>query len=489
VKWHAFIAHIRGLALGAPSLDDALRMATQYGLLRRLNHDGVYHDDALEQALFARVLDRLPAAKALPGLQVLHVLTATSPFGGHTRLALAWLRIRRSLDQQAVVFTRHSDPVTLAALDGMAIPWLCVTGTPMMRLAAIAQQFGSCRIIVLHLHPEDCIGAMAAHYFRARGARVLFVNHADHAFTFGASAAHSVLEISGFGWLTTGRKRQAQTQSFLGIPLPEGVQSAAMPADAAHGSQDRTGPVLSVGAPFKYRPSGGADFAHFLNRLAAAIPNALHLIGPDGTEPWWQALLPPVRARVQFLGLRPPGEVRQRIQSCAAYIDSFPLTGGSAFQEAFMLGAPAFGLRCGIGGYGLVDRLRSDTIGQLVEQIAEALADPASAHALHQRDHLLRQQIWAEFSDAAISARIDRAVAGESAPLPHDLAATAGDLDYFETVWQRQGPSLAIEPCEVPGLHLRLRLLAAFAACRGARIATGRSKLARFALGLAARDD
>nr|MCU0949288.1 hypothetical protein [Porphyrobacter sp.] len=137
MQWEAFIATVRRLALGAASPDDAIALGAQYGFLRRLNHDGVYQDSAFEEALSARLPPHQPASGQQDSTEVLHVLTETSPFGGHTRLVLEWVRIRKGKERQAVIFTRAADPMTTAALDSMGIAWHCLTGTPTARLADI----------------------------------------------------------------------------------------------------------------------------------------------------------------------------------------------------------------------------------------------------------------------------------------------------------------------------------------------------------------
>lgn len=483
MNWATFIARVRRLALEASSLDDALSLGCQYGLLRRRNHDGTYDDAAFEEALFARVADALPNMAPVPGPEVLHIFTETYPVGGHTRLALEWIRIRQDKESQGVLFTHAAHPMTVQALERMAVPQYVATGRPMERLAHILRHAEGAGTVILHIHPEDCVAAMAAHHLHARGARVLFVNHADHVFSFGTSAASAVLEVSGFGWATTERKRRAACQSFLGIPLPEGSGSPVASQSTRPGPRDLAGPVLSVGAPVKYRPVGDANFAEFLNRLTAVIDNEFHFVGPDGTEDWWSDLTDQARQKVRFFGPLPVEEARRRMRECAAYVDSFPMPGGSAFQEAFMLGAPAFGLLVGAGGYGMVDCLRSRTLADLVDALA-AMLGPGARGADRESDDRLRARILDDFSDAAMSRRIAAALAGERVPLPRELAAAAGDLEYFETAWQESGPGLAVVPSEVPSIGPRAALLWAMAACKRGRIDMSRKALLKFAAGI-----
>lgn len=463
-------------------MDDAITLGAHYGFLRRINSDGVYHDSAFEQALLTSLAAPHPATGDQIGAEVLHVLTKTSPYGGHTRLALEWIRIRTGKERQAVIFTRAADPVTTAALDGMGIAWHRLIGTPTARLSDLMQRHASATTVVLHIHPEDCLGALAAHCLRERGARILFLNHADHLFTFGMSAADTVLEVSGFGWRTTQSKREPAKQSFLGIPLPASGAGLGHRSDAAPEAPRRHAPVLSVGAPFKYDPAAGFDFADFLNKLTSSIANEFHLVGPDGTEPWWRTLDDRARKQVRFFGSLPLDAVRQRMQTCAAYVDSFPLTGGTAFQEAFVLGARAFGLKIGAGGYGLVDALRSNNVDSLIAEIADALGqEPTGDHA--EEEQLLRQRIVEEFCDSAISARIDIALAGGTVAIPDEMYDAAGDLDHCEKDWRDLGPALAVLPGELPSLWPRTRLLMAMAACSGGRIEMSRRALIEFAAG------
>jgi hypothetical protein len=171
------------------------------------------------------------------------------------------------------------------------------------------------------------------------------------------------------------------------------------------------------------------------------------------------------------------------MQICSAYVDSFPMTGGTAFQEAFMLGAPSFGLQIGGGGYGLVDVLRSATIDDLVVKIS-AIVDQTVPNRDAQDATSLRVRIRNQFSGAAVSARISAAADGACVPILPDLLAAAGDLAHFESAWRAEGPAFAVVTAELPSLGARVRLLAASAAVARSRIAMSRLKLLRFTLGI-----
>jgi len=471
-RWKSFINRVRHRALAVNDADESLRLAAQYGFLRRLNNDGVYTDPEFEVTLWEHLAPRMPRLAARPTADVVHVLTEVSDFGGHTKLALAWLRLRARRDVQKVLVTRQSTPRFQQALDEIGVQRCVLTGTPAERLAQLIAGVDKATTIVLHIHPEDVVAALAARAAREAGRQVLFLNHADHLFSFGVSASDCLLEVSGFGWLKTRTARAAFRQSFVGIPL-DTRDTASLDAEP----RSPSGPILTVGSPQKYRPNGQANFPEFINRLARHVGNELHLIGPSGFEPWWDTLDIEIRNRIVFHGPLPFEETRARVAKCAAYVDSFPMTGGTMFQQAFMSGAPSFGLKTAVGGYGLVDVLRLATISDLVEAVADAVTNANIC------DTSLRERIAAEFSDSTISDRIQIAIDGGSVPPPPDMLATAGDLDYFEAEWRTNGPIIAFLPDQMPRPLDRVMFLAGAARMGRFTLAMGRRRLAQFMMG------
>lgn len=470
-RWGVFINRLRRRALASSDADEALRLAAQYGFLRRLNSDGIYTDTEFEAALWERLRPSMPRLGAPSSNGVMHVLTETYDRGGHTKLALAWLRIRAGRDVQRVHVTRRLTLRSQNALDDAGVRYSVSVGTPTERLAQLMNACGEATTIVLHIHPEDIIGALAARAARDTGRRVLFLNHSDHLFSFGVGVSDCVLEVSGFGWLKTRAARGANRQSFIGIPL-----DASYTTSADTTLRSSSGPILTVGSTEKYRPNGHANFPEFINLLARRVDNDIHLIGPSGLEPWWTVLASEIRDRVIFHGPLPFDETRERVAECAAYVDSFPITGGTMFQQAFMSGAPVFGLTVGGGGYGLVDVRRSATLDDLVETITDAITN------VQLYDAPLRARVAAEFSDRAISDRIETVLGGGTVSPPPDLLATAGDLGYFEADWRARGPFFAVLTDQIPRLPDRVRLL--FSARMGHfSLAMARRRLFWFLLG------
>lgn len=71
-------------------------------------------------------------------------------------------------------------------------------------------------MVVLHIHPHDPVAPLA---FGVAGASpVIFLNHADHAFTIGMSATDLIADLREAGQ-KLGRERRNVTQSCL-LPIP-----------------------------------------------------------------------------------------------------------------------------------------------------------------------------------------------------------------------------------------------------------------------------
>lgn len=107
---------------------------------------------------------------------------------------------------------------------------------------------------MLHIHFDDIAAVIACGLVkRTQPLQVYFVNHADHAFTYGSSVADYYFQLSSYGARLDRLKSIAGQTSFLGIPVA-GIKPEISPAAA------KNTPALkffSSGSAMKFRPFAG----------------------------------------------------------------------------------------------------------------------------------------------------------------------------------------------------------------------------------------
>lgn len=469
------VGEIRSLAVSAAEANSALEFARIYGYLLRINECGIYEDDELEVALGRKFSDTIMAAAKAgdepAAIEWLHVISDAYAFGGHTRLLECWLESRRG--ERATVLVTTSAFAEFGGRLPAGVELVAAHGNQVDRAAAVLRHGRKAKTVVLHISPEDVGAALASRLVRDGGTPVLYVNHSDHCFSFGANGASSLLEVSVFGQMISAKSRKFQRQQMLGIPLklPSSI-NAATPL-----SLPRIRSVVSAGTWLKYEPIGDLNFPRFLNALLKRVPANVTLVGPSGTEPWWSELEPDIRPHIAFIGLLPHDALQAVIRNASCYVDSFPVTGGTLFSEALALGVPVFGPVVAVTGYSLADALRSSSIEGLVDDVARFLQ--SGAWPTQQID--VRNRLLEEAGEAGFARRIDQILDGEAS---EPLSPPPGiDITHYEAQWLRQERSRIAIPLDV-GLRPRerLRLAAVLRKFKRIELRQGRRNLLRWHL-------
>jgi hypothetical protein len=412
----------------------AMQAAEMLGRLNWYNNDGRLSDELLEVELTElygpRIEKSAPASSEAVGW--MHIISEGNDFGGHTPLMLNIVEGLASRNaHQTVAVTRTLSEIYINRLRALGVNARILRGTIIERASEVFSLGLNADCIVLYIHPDDAGVAIAARLLRARGKKVLFVNHADHAFSFGSGAADVVLELSGIGWNLTSKYRAANSQSFLGIPIQ---QSLPAPIRASSTLARLNGPIISMGASYKYRPFKELSFPDFLIKFLTQTDKNFDLIGPSGREPWWSEVKLRYPDRVRFLGQLPQSEVRARLAEAVAYVDSFPMAGGTAFSQALLNGCTVFKPSKNAGGYSLADFLCSSTIDEMTRELLDFIE--------HQKQPLrqkkIREQILEKFSSAAVTDRLISAANGCYVPIIPDMAKITQELDYYVRIWNEE---------------------------------------------------
>jgi hypothetical protein len=427
------ISHLlRSKALEARSFDCAMVFASLYGQLHWDNISGFFADEGLEQALFERWKDEFTAAEdPREDGTWCHILTRDEQ-GGHIRLLM---QLANGLDYCGIRQTLLvSQKLTTQMRPEFSGP---LRNTQVLE-GSLAQRAHNCfaaglhsNVVLMHIHPNDIVAALAARALQQAGKTVLFVNHADHVFSFGPGAADAVLEICAIGWKTSKERRHVRAQYFLGIPITS-EREQLLPEIV-----NREAPILTIGSPVKYRPANELNFARFLEGLLSKVTNDIVLIGPNGSEAWWADLRNKFPDRVRFKGILPHDEVKQEYLQASCYVDSFPMDGGTTFSEAMMQGLASFGLnRQSSLGISPADEVRCNGEEDLINQVSGFLG----GGEFPDRVRRARRKIAVELSSEATVRRLKEAARGQGVGIPDSFSSLGNrSIDYNAENWRAVG--------------------------------------------------
>lgn len=428
-------------SLSMKNFNDALVCASLYGRLHWDNISGYFGDDEFERMLFEKWEEQFhhgPQASYRNEQKGkwCHILTQAYPTGGHSRL---FRRLSNGLAdrdiEQSLIIARKSSRKVLKSLPSYFTSTTVLFGNAASRARATYAQARKADVVLLHNHPDDIGTALAARALQRDGTQVLFVNHADHVFSFGVGACDLVLEICATGWKTTLERRAPKAQSFMGIPMT----SASVKAPERQ--SDRSGPILSIGGPGKYRPSSKLSFPNFLAELLEAVPNDVVLIGPSPREEWWRPLLEKFPLRIHLLGIQPPEVLEKEYRRASCYVDSFPMDGGTVFTEAVLSGLPSFSLNSEAAlGISPADALRCTGPKELVSALASFLNGGTYPFEIE----AVRELIEKDFTNEATVERVIRAAHGDAVPLPDYLIKLGNRSPDYNAVNWHAGSQLHI---------------------------------------------
>lgn len=415
------------------SVDKAILMARFLGEVLWKNATGHYQLADLERELIERLEPAISVPDGFRLCRFGHVLTKAYDTGGHTRV-VERLVVCDALQDSAVLVTEAATPKARGRLaharHGYRVIPSLTSGR--LRIAALVAEFVRFETLILYIHPYDIESVIAAGIARKRaGVHVLFFNHADHVFSYGYSVAERVLEISHFGWAMRAARSISDRSVFVGIPLalpPEFVVRVVAPGR-------QRGFVATAGTAYKFRPALGWSFPAFVHAVCRKVNCRFEVLGPNRWRDWWwwpvmwsQKDSVAIHARLEH------EEYRVFISGAAAYVDSFPMVGGTAFAEVIGLGVPSFGVLTGSHGYSPADLVKSSSVDELVEDLARFMNTGVRSRVQTDADFAQVQEVHdAERVAARIVDALSDDVVGVSPPWPNPLDIDTG---FYERMWQ-----------------------------------------------------
>lgn len=300
--------------------------------------------------------------------KILHVLTAASGGGGHTRLAKNWILNASSEEEHSLLLLTQEEAESPTWLREEVIS----RGGKIHSFKKIVGDMGKARelrrlsdsydYIVLHISMEDPIGNLAFGYIGCK-TKIIYLNHADHLFWLGISVVGAIAEIRTAGKEISILKRDSRKSFVLDIPLALPKDNTITIAQARDTLQIDPNDIilLSVGSSYKFKPDANVNFIKMALRLIEECPvnTKLIVIGPSMDEPQWKD------ANIKSGGkIIPLGYISKNLDlyqiACDVYLDCYPLSSLTAVLEPIMLGKKI--VRLDYGPIENVDSLLNDEI-------------------------------------------------------------------------------------------------------------------------------
>lgn len=412
-------------------VDNALALARLYGNIAWNNPVGIYRACDVEDVVFQKLehVMKIVTDKARPArsANILHVLTEGYTSGGHTRVLERLVTSAKADVGQDVVVVELCPGEVVRKFTEAGSSVKQVVGTGAAAVAELAVMMTEYDSVILHIHPDDIVSSMAARISRAMGIKVAFYNHADHCFTFGIDSSNVLCEIGAYGRAVSEAHRTEMTWTFAGIPL-DVVSTIPAPRSV----KDY---VLSSGPAYKFDFSEGGIFSSIVDGVLAE-PGARMVVVGAGRLP-----VDASRTLVDFVGngrlvLTPQishASYTGYLAACRCYVDSAPVTGGSALPEAALLGIPCAGLVNPVMGYSPVDAVRSKSVADVVARIRSLYAGTKGSSEIS-RDLL----IFAHSPTEVLRRILTNLDTGAVVDIPATMTNKSIDIGSIHEQWKRK---------------------------------------------------
>ena len=362
---------IKQLSKSANSIEDKIMLGRICGNLYTVNQTKVFEDSYWEETLVEllwREYIELPSKKRDLYKKELHILTECFSSGGHTRLLENLIKIRKKGDV-LIVRKENSYKEKLCVNNESNVYSFADKDASLRDIVEIGQLY---EVIYLHIHPDDIVVSVAVGILKkvlGKNIKVIFINHADHLFSFGFEYVDAIAEIglNGYNVNKKYRKNKGKKSFFLGIPIPYSEFSLVSPRIF---SEDKELLIVSAGADYKYSPFADYNFPLFVEKLLDSnIKFKLIILGADKASEYWKKI--EKYKNVQLWGTVSHAKYMKIIKNADLYLDSWPLFGGTALPEIWATGKLVTGLKTPILGVTALQKLWFNNDLQLLQAIED----------------------------------------------------------------------------------------------------------------------
>lgn len=280
--------------------------------------------------------------------RTLFIATELLKHGGHTPLLRHLVSAESFSD--SVVLCRAADKDT--GINHLILPH---KGSYQRRAEVVTNYILEHRSIVILPHPDDYfLYTLIVRLPEVVRSKIVFIDHADHI----------ISPFRGLG-LRKMLVRLPAGISFSDPVLPVdylGIPIVPLNLKQEKGSNSKVGTklIMTSGAPYKFAPRSGRNLVP--DTIAALLAKTKCVsavaVGPRILDTWWikSRLLNLKRLKiVSKVGRR---KYKTFLDIADVFLDSYPVTGGTAFTEALLSGKLVAGPKTALVGYGVADLLR-----------------------------------------------------------------------------------------------------------------------------------
>ncbi len=418
-------------------LNEIIGKAQIYGSLCWHNHVSIYRQDFWEKLISEKILKEQYSHFKYDSVtkENLHIASELYESGGHTRLLKNMLTMDTVIGD--VLVTRQCD---LSNIIDSTHNYKVYQTKEKTTIENIIKKCLKYKNIYLHIHPDDILSAAAvkvAKEISDNKIRIIFVNHADHCFSYGFYGADLVAEVSIFGFeLSKSRRGLVNKSFFMGIAL----NIDNLPEIKVK-NMDKKINIMSGASGSKYTPIGKNSFSAIAESILSRIPTAyIHIIGPDyHTDGAFKNLKEKYVDRFLVSSILPYDQYVLAISQADIYIDSYPMTGGTAFFEARTKGLLTTGILNSASGYTPFDACKYLEIDELVLAVNGYISDRMNSDLYKKNNNnFILENCYKCHSTVEIEHRILDAL--NSAGLSTAWWVNSNiDLDFYEKKWSSNG--------------------------------------------------
>ncbi|MEZ9198494.1 hypothetical protein [Shewanella sp. 10N.286.54.B9] len=350
------LAKILDRALASDNLYEKLRLSRLYCHLvtggKELIYDANLFEAKISTHFCSLVKDIAIEENVISTNHVLHVISEAYLSGGHTRLC----ENIASMDEVTpdLLISRDASALVIKRLHKHFVNVFFLNNDDECeRLVNIYLKVVKYKSVVIHIHPDDILTTIALNLAKmiAPNLNVYFINHADHLFSYGKSAADCVFQISYRGYeidrLISDKNYE---NSFLGIPVSFNKNDLIL----KEGNK-----ILVAGASYKMKPWKNISLPReLIDFLRVHTSHTVKIVGVGYFDYWWWhlKLLFPKRVKI-YSEMSYPLYIKT-VNDSDICIDTAPITGGTAFVEMFTKSLYPIALKSGIYGYTPLDQVR-----------------------------------------------------------------------------------------------------------------------------------
>lgn len=340
------ISKLRGIS----NIDEKLEIATQIAGSCACAPNGYFSNYELEK-VFLDASNHLPDVHCQPQPNsFLHVVTASSPTGGHVNVMGRWISSAPKNEKHSIMVLDQSVfenefPMWLVE-DGMiahAGEYIELHENDILKRAyKLREKAADYSKIILYTGNNDGTPLIAFGTSSFTNP-VIYFNHSDHLFWLGISIADIVADISYNDY--TLKRRKAHKPFFLGIP-PQSVKDDKSIISKEQARKELGIPLdafvmVTCGRPIKYKPINRNSLARQFEKISKMTGAICYAIGPDNTISDWQEANINSGDRVSPLGLVTNRELYDRyLYAADLYVGSYPLGGYTALMDGVQHGLP-----------------------------------------------------------------------------------------------------------------------------------------------------